>query len=214
MNKTNILIVDSHHLYIDGIKMNLQNHKNINVVADVKDENKAKRYLKENNVHLVITDIGLIQENEDNLLSFLKESTSEIKILLTFYPNKCHKLNNSLFNDADGLLLRDVSRKEFLNAISEILKGNTFYSKEALDFLVQKFKNDNKKSEAVKLLSSREHEILNLICQEYTSEQIANKLFISRRTVDTHRQHIIGKIGVKTIVGLVKFAIKNAIIEV
>ncbi|HBF87535.1 MAG TPA: hypothetical protein DDX39_02745 [Bacteroidales bacterium] len=212
-NKNNILIVDSHPIFVEGIRTVFQNLKDVYIIADECDVDMAIEQTKNKRINLIIVEIIKNHEKVNNLITHLKSNSPHLKILLLLHLNYDGILNESLFNEATGIILRNSSKEEFLTAVNEVLINNTFYSKDVLQLIVQKFKLNHKKADVLSILSNREFQILKLICQEFSSQEIAEKLFISRRTVDTHRQHIIEKTKLKSIVGLIKFAIRNSIID-
>jgi DNA-binding NarL/FixJ family response regulator len=121
-------------------------------------------------------------------------------------------VNEILQTEAEGFILKNTGKHELVSALNQITEGGTFYSREVLMSLMQQVKDKKIEPEPVQL-TDREIEVLHLICEEYSSEQIAEKLFISKRTVDTHRQHIYEKTQCKTIVSLIKFGIRNNLVK-
>jgi DNA-binding NarL/FixJ family response regulator len=121
-------------------------------------------------------------------------------------------VNEILLSEAEGYILKNTSREEFFNAIDRLLDNNTYYSKEVLSILLNRVKKEAKISNKTKQLTERELEIVKLIAMEYSSEQIAEKLFISKHTVDTHRKNILQKTETRTLVGLIRFAYENSLL--
>ena len=99
-----------------------------------------------------------------------------------------------------------------VTAVTDVLNDNTHYGREVLNVMLQKIQTDKKREEVKKVLSARELEILQLIIEEYSSEEIGEKLFISKRTVETHRANILEKTGCHNIIGLIKYAVRNKLV--
>jgi DNA-binding NarL/FixJ family response regulator len=111
--------------------------------------------------------------------------------------------------EAEGYILKNSNKKELLNAINRIADHSTYYSNEVISIMTENFITRERIKDKTQELSSREKEIIALICQEFTTAEIADKLFLSPLTVETHRKNILRKTNSKTIVGLIKFAINN-----
>ena len=119
-------------------------------------------------------------------------------------------IKESIAAEADGYILKNSGKEEFLEAIQRIMNDGTYYSQAILPVIFKIMKNEQPVARFGPL-TSREQEILQLIMQELTSEEIADKLFISKKTVDNHRAHLLEKTACKSTIGLVKFAIQNGI---
>ena len=113
--------------------------------------------------------------------------------------------------EADGYILKNLGKKELLTALHRITNGGTYFSEAILPIIYNQYQKEKIKDNVLRQLTTRELEILQLIIKEQTSEEIANALFISKKTVDNHRANILEKTGCKTTVGLVKWAIKNGV---
>ena len=210
----NILMVDDHQMFIDGIKSLLRKEQKFKITAEALSGKSALEILKSQKVELIITDISMPEMSGIELTKKVKEKYPQIKVLVLTMHNTIEIAEAVMMSEAEGYVLKNTGKTELINALETIWNGSTFYSTEVLNTLMQtirKEKNDDIKTIE---LSERELEVLKLICEENSSEQIAKKLFISRRTVDTHRIHIYEKTGCKTIVSLIKFAIKNNMVEI
>lgn len=207
--KIKILIADDHQMFIDGLKALLQFEKNIEVIAQALRGDDAYDILCKQDIDLLITDISMPGMTGIELTKKVKDKFPHVKVLVVSMYNDREIVSEILLAEADGYILKNTSKQELLSAINKLTDHGTYYSNEILSIMLEKIKKEKKQEGETKLLSPRELEIIKLIMQEYSSEQIAEKLFISKSTVDTHRKNILEKSQMKTLVGLCKFAFRN-----
>lgn len=211
-----ILIVDDHAMFIDGIRSLLRKEKDLLVVAEANSGEEALSILEKTEVDLVVTDISMPGMSGTELAKKIKEKDPELKVLVLTMYNDREIINEILLTEAEGYILKNTGKQELLKAIDRIVNGGTYYSNEVMEIILDNIKRDHVKTpeeEKVKELTQRELEILQLICEEYSTADIAEELFISPRTVETHRKHILQKTQAKTIVGLIKFALANKLVD-
>lgn len=214
MNKEiNILIADDHQMFIDGIKSLLRKETNITFVGEASNGVEALNFLKVKKVDLLITDISMPEMDGIELTKTVKQHYPEIKVLVLSMHDDKQIISEILLAEAEGYILKNTGKEELTKAIEYIIEGSTHYSKEVLSIMMQQFKKQEQNNKETKSLTERELEILKLIVQEYSTAAIAEQLFISPRTVDTHRKHIMQKTQSKTIIGLIKFAFRNGIVN-
>lgn len=207
-----VLIVDDHQMFIDGIKLLLKNNRNIQVVAEAHNGLEALEVISSTSIDLVITDINMPEMNGVELTKIIKKDFHDIKVLVLTMYNDIETVHEIIGSEAEGYILKNTGKQELINAINKIADNGTYYSNEVISLLSEKLAI--KKTTAPKIdLTIREIEILQLICEENTTADIAKKLFISAHTVDTHRKHICQKIGTKTILGLMRYAIENNLLK-
>ncbi len=209
-NPIKVLIVDDHLMFIDGLKSILSlNDKTFCIKSAIHAE-EAFECIKDQSFDLVITDISLPGMNGIDLTKKIKKYNPDIPVLvLSMYVGR-ELVKEILYAEAEGYLLKKASKEELFKAIDKTLNGGTYYSSDIttimMDLISQKHSNKlSSKSE----LTSREREILQLICQEYSSKEIADKLCISTCTVETHRRSMFLKTGAKSVVGLIRYAVEN-----
>lgn len=208
-----VLIADDHQMFLDGLKALLKREKNIQVIGEVSNGTQALEFIKKNTPDLLITDISMPGMSGVELTREVKHRYPEVKVLvLTMYNDK-EIVGEILMSEAEGYILKNTGRQELSNAINRIIDNSTYYSNEVLNIMMTRMKKQKSIEKNTALLTSREIEIIKLIMEELSSEEIADKLFISKRTVDTHRKNIIQKTNTKTLVGLLKFAIENNLAE-
>ncbi len=215
MNKIRILIADDHEIFRDGIRALLEKEKNIEVIGDAANGSEVINFLENNEVDVILMDIDMGNINGIDATFNLKKKYPEVNVLALSMYGEYNYILKMIEAGANGYILKNAGKEEMLTAINSVAAGGSYFSREVS---MRLFENINKlqKSTANKSeipLTNREIEILKLIAQEYSNAEIADKLFISIRTVDTHRRNLIEKLGVKNTAGLVKYAMKKGLID-
>lgn len=209
-----ILIADDHQMFIDGLKALLKREKELLVIGEVSSGLHALEFISHTQPDLLITDISMPGMNGVELTRWVKQHYPEVKVLVVTMYNDREIVNEILMSEAEGYILKNTGKQELINAIKRIANDSTYYSSEVLNIMMTRLKKQKNIEKNTALLTPREVEIVKLIMEELSSEEIADKLFISKRTVDTHRKNIIQKTNTRTIVGLLKFAIENNLTEI
>jgi DNA-binding NarL/FixJ family response regulator len=204
-----ILIADDHQMFIDGLKALLKREKNFQIIGEVSSGGQAIEFIGKTQPDLLITDISMPGMSGVELTRWVKQNYPDIKVLVLTMYNDREIVNEILMSEAEGYILKNTGKQELISAINRINDNSTYYSTEVLNIMMTRLKKQKTIEKNTALLTPREIEIVKLIMEELSSEEIADKLFISKRTVDTHRKNIIAKTNTRTIVGLLKFAIEN-----
>lgn len=200
---TRILIADDHAMFIDGIKSLLRKFDKAEIVAEANDGQEALEILKDGGIDMLVTDINMPGMSGTEFTKIVKSDFPEVKVLVLTMYNDREIINEILLAEAEeGYILKNTGKQELITAINRLADDGTYYSN----------KPPKPEDDRVKDLTPRELEILQLICEELSTAEISQKLYISPRTVETHRKHIIQKTQVKTIVGLIKLAIENKLV--
>lgn len=210
--KIKVLVADDHQLFVDGVKLILKKHPDVQVVAEAGDGASLLSLLKETAIDLVITDLSMPGMKGIELVKAIKQKYPQIKLLVVTMHNEQEIISEILQAEAEGYILKNSGKTEMLEAVDDLMNGKTHYDKEVLHLLVQKIKKEKQTVTKAKPLTERELQILSLIVKEFTSKEIAEQLGISKQTVDTHRQHIMEKTGAQTLVGLIKYALSSGVI--
>jgi DNA-binding NarL/FixJ family response regulator len=210
----NFLLADDHRLFAEGLLFILQKHFREATVAVVDSGEEAWRRIEENpnEFQLLITDISMHKMSGIELTKSVKQKFPQIKVLVLSMHNEREIVSAILDAEAEGYILKNSTAQDIANAVNDIMNGSTHYGREVLNVMLQKMQVDKKKEEVKKVLSARELEILQLIIEEYSSEQIGEKLFISKRTVETHRANILEKTECHNIIGLIKYAVRHKLV--
>ena len=211
-----LLLTDDHQMLLDGIRSLLRKEKDIEIVAEATNGKTALEILQqhantENPIDVLLTDISMPEMDGIELTRLAKLRFPELKVLVLTMHNERALIEQMLAVEAEGYVLKNIGRRELIQAIKKVAEGSSHYSPEVLEVIMQKKKGEQQET-ATNSLTKRETEIVRLICKEYSSAEIAETLFISTRTVETHRKNILNKINVKNIVGLIKFAFQNQLV--
>jgi DNA-binding NarL/FixJ family response regulator len=207
-NKYKILIADDHTLFREGLKLILMELDDIEVIADVSNGRELVETAGILAPDLVIMDINMPQMNGIEASRILAKEHPEIKILVISMYGDEQYYNRVIENGVKGFILKDADNSELRGAVRAILNGQTYFSQELLLRLIR-----SKKSTATISLTSREQEVLELICQGSGTAEISSRLFLSERTIENHKASLFGKTGCKNSLSLVIFAVKNNLVS-
>ena len=212
-SKRKIILVDDHTLFRNGLRILLNNMENYRVVAEAANGKQFIDLLEKEVPDLVLLDINMPVMDGIEAATIAHEKYPNLKIItLSMYGEEdyYYKMVNA---GVKGFVLKNSDIKEVKNALDIVYEGGSFFSSELLQNLVNSLKSSVKSKEFHNELSERETEILILICQGLSNQEIGDKLFISKRTVDKHRANILEKSESKNTAQLVVYAIKNRLVE-
>ena len=199
------ILVDDHAIIIDGVKAILVQHPLVKVIHTAQSADEALQWFKTNEADLLITDYSMPGLDAVSFIKTVKRILPRIKIIILSMHEEIHLTKEILKSGVNAYILKKDTQKELLQAIEEVNAGRIYLSQDISKQMIQNMNNPDEG----KLLTEREKEILRLITQEYNNKQIAESLFISERTVETHRKNIFRKTGTNSLVGLIKFAFAN-----
>jgi DNA-binding NarL/FixJ family response regulator len=205
---TKLFIVDDHNIVIEGILSLLQNSEGITMLGTAQTAAICLDFLQKNEVDVILMDINLPDMSGLDLCKTVKQNYPEIKILALSTFNQISYINKMMANGANGYLLKNTTKDELLQAINAVITGNTFLSFEVNE-IVKTAKNNVTN---IPILTKRETDILKLVAEGLTNNQIGEKLFISPDTVDSHRKNLHTKLGVNNTAMLVRYAIENGLV--
>ncbi|MES2397472.1 MAG: response regulator transcription factor [Bacteroidota bacterium] len=213
----NIMIVDDHQIIIDGIKSVLGDVKNMFVIAEANNGRDAIAILEKKTVDIILMDIAMPILNGCDATAIITARYPLIKVIaLTTYDEKSI-VKKMLGSGASGYVLKNINKEILIEAIDTVAKGEIYYSSEIPILLATSSAappiTQKKQATYISLLSSREIEILQHIANGLSSNEIADKLFLSSKTIETHRTNIMRKLNIRNVVGLVKFALKSGLVE-
>ena len=209
-----VFIVDDHEIFRNGLKLVFSKNKEIDVVGESGSGEEFLQLMDNIDFDVVLMDIKMkgINGIETTEKAMLKKPDLKVLVLSTFGEEEF--LQQIINAGARGFLLKNVDKQTLFNAISLVHNNQNYFSPELLPFFTNKFINRNNHDEHEAELSKRELEVLVLISEGLTNAEIADKLFISIRTVDTHKNNLISKTGSKNVVSLLIYAIKNNIVSI
>ncbi len=197
--KASVFIVDDHYMVIEGIRSLLQNEKNIEWMGHATNAASCIGFLKQQQPDVILMDVNLPDQSGTDLCKQVKQLYPKVFVIGLSTFNQQPVIRNMMENGASGYLLKNATREELLTAILTVMAGKTYFSAEASLSLREQ---DNE----LPLISRREKEVLLLIADGFTNAEIAEKLFISVATVNTHRKSLLSKFRVNNTAGLIKLA--------
>jgi DNA-binding NarL/FixJ family response regulator len=210
-----VLIADDHKIFRDGLKSLMEGESDIKVIGDAADGNQVLLLLQNLQPDVILMDISMGEAGGIATTQIVREKYPDIKVLVLSMHSESSYILKMLELGASGYMLKDAGKAEMLSAIRTVASGNSYYSSAVSAKLVEALTRRNKavtKRDDIPL-TPRELEMLKLIAEEYSNQEIANKLFISIRTVDTHKRNLLEKLKVKNTAGLVKYALKKGLLE-
>lgn len=203
-----VFLTDDHAILIGGLIKIIEAEPDLEVVGSAGSVQETMDRLTQLKVDLLITDYNLPDDDGLTLVRKVKRKYPDMKILVLSMHDEAHLVKEILKEGIDGYLIKKDSHKELIDAIYAIRSGKNYLSADINSMLIRGLHGDADG----RLLTDREREILKLIAKEYTNKDIAEELFISERTVETHRKNIFRKTGTNNLVGLIKFAYANNLI--
>ncbi|MDZ7715181.1 MAG: response regulator transcription factor [Balneolaceae bacterium] len=215
MSNIKIMLVDDHDIVRDGIRALLEDEVGFEIVAEAENGVEALQACQEHeDLDIIIMDISMPEMNGIKATEKIKEDYPDIKVLALTMMDEDQHIRQMIEAGASGYILKSSDRKELVTAITAILDGKHYFSEDtAHSVMMDLVKGGGESKSDPDKLTVRELEVLELIVKELTNQQIAEKLFISVRTVDAHRRNLLQKSGAKNTAGLVTYAIKNNLVE-
>lgn len=209
--KISLAIVDDHQIVIDGLKSLLQGYDQFKVVLECTEPLQMPKLLEQTKVDILLTDVMMPGINGAELSKLVHKNFPAIKILALSMSGQ-GDLVNQMIEDADiaGYVLKNIGKKELITALEKISDGGIYFSDDVLQEMTRA--SELKKESEDAHLTVREIEIIKLIEKELNNKQIAETLFLSERTVETHRKNIFRKTKTSGVIGLIKYAYEHKII--
>ena len=214
MERLNLMIVDDHKLFREGLKLLLKNLEEVGEVWEAADGEVFLNMIKTHHPDVVLMDIEMPKLNGIDATARALESHPDLKILALSMFGDEEYFQKMVDAGVCGFLLKNSEFSEVKKAILSVAQGNNYFTEEILYKLVNRFKTKTASPEPALVLSDRELEVLLLICKGFSNQEIADQLFISKRTVDHHRASLLTKTNTRNTASLVIHAIKNKMIEV
>ncbi len=209
--KIYLAIVDDHQIVIDGVKSLLLGHDQFEVVVECTQPVQMLDLLEKKRVDILLTDVMMPVMNGAELSKAVHQRFPAIKILALSMSGQ-GELVNQMIDEADisGYVLKNIGKQELIRALEKISVGGIYFGDEVLQEMAKA--SELKKDHEEAHLTAREIEIIRLIEREMTNKQIAETLFLSERTVETHRKNIFRKTNTSSVIGLIKYAYEHKLI--
>lgn len=212
--KLNILIVDDHEFFRNGLKMVINRLKYARVIGEASNGKEFLELLRQKEPDIVLIDIQMPLMNGIEATRRALEEYPDLKIVaLTMFDDEEY-VQSMIDAGARGFLLKNITREVLDQALQAVNAGKNYYSPELWEFFTKKVVSETRPDEEDLQLTRREKEILQLICDGLSNKEIADRLFISERTVIGHKSNLLAKTNTKSSVGLLSYAIKNRLVEI
>ena len=211
-----VFITDDHEIYLEGLSLLLGKQEGVEVIGTATSGKQLLEQIKHLQADILLLDVYLPDLGEEEILQQIRAARPDLSIIYltllrgTRYIHKLSKYN------IQGYILKNASLEELLQALRSVQDGGSYFSRDIhIGDRDEDFRNTItiEDRQIDEILSRRELEVLRLICKEFSNAEIADKLFLSVSTVETHRKNLIAKLGVNNTVGLVKFALRNNLID-
>jgi DNA-binding NarL/FixJ family response regulator len=206
-----IFIADDHKLFREGVSSLLSTIENFEISGEASNGNEVMELLKSRSTDVILMDINMPEKDGIETAEAVRSTYPEIKIIMLTMLTDKDSIERVLKIGVEGYLPKDAGKAELKEAITKVINGEKHYNNQVFNIIAEGYKSDNV-TQAVRL-TPREEEILKLICNELTTQEIADKLYISFNTVETHRKNLLHKTGSKNSLGLLKFAIENKLFK-
>lgn len=201
MDKIKVLVTDDHPMVLEGMKSMLQQISFVEITGIAGNAFEAMEQIKKNRPHIVITDINMPEISGMELTQKIRNEFPEVKVIAMSTFKERSYISQMIQSGASGYLVKSASKEEIEEAILSVYEGKLYMSLDINLSTAEKNELNN-----IPVLSSREKEVLQLIADGLTNPQIADKLFISLHTVDSHRKNLLTKFGVNNTASLIKLA--------
>ena len=211
----NVAIVDDHKIFRDGVISILEDVDDIQIIWSTANTAETLKMLESQLPDVLLMDLTLGKESGITLTKLILEKFDSLKIMALSMHHEDTYIIKVLELGAKGYILKDAGSEEMIRAVRVVSAGDSYFSQKASEIILRNISGSAKakvdKTETD--LTKREIEILKLICEEYSNPEIAELLFISVRTVDTHRRNLLEKLGVRNTAGMVKYALRHGIVK-
>lgn len=205
-------IVDDHQIVIDGLKSLIDGHDAFTVAIESTNPVQMLDELKKTPVDILLTDVMMPQMNGAELAKEVRKQFPKIKILALSMSGQGDVVNRMIEEaDISGYVVKNIGKKDLIHALEKIAAGGLYFTDEIIAEMTRASEMQKVNEEAN--LSAREIEVIKLIEKEYSNKLIADTLFLSERTVETHRKNIFRKTKTNSVIGLIKYAYEHRLIE-
>lgn len=212
MNTTRLLLVDDHQLILDSLQTLFASIPGVVIVGTVSDSRRVAEILAKTSIDVLLCDLHMPYLSGIDLTLCLRKTHPAVKVLLLTMAEDAPTIREAVRAGVAGYALKRAGRDELEKAVTTLRQGRRYFSPEVMDQLAYLNETSAGEHDPLTALTDREVDVLRLIADENPTHRIAEKLFISVPTVETHRRHLMQKLGVKSVVGMVKFAMKHGLV--
>jgi len=207
-----ILIADDHGVVAEGLKHLIDAQQDMEVIAIVADGREAVRVAKETTPDVVLMDLSMPELNGADATRAILGERAECKVIVLSMYAEREYVRRALKAGAAGYVVKRSAAKEVVDAIRAVNAGQRYLSPRVADVVIDDYAGDGK-ADLLEKLSAREREVLQLLAEGKTGSQIAERLALSQKTVETYRARLVEKLGIRDVAGLVKFAIQRGLVS-
>ena len=213
MNQIRLILADDHKLFRMGLRQLLDRQKLVAVVGEAADGFEAASLAQDLKPDIVLMDISMPELNGIEATRRIVDHDPAVRVIILSMHADRRYIQESLRAGATGYLLKDSAPEELLRAVAKVMRGQFYLSAKINAQVIADFirLTDSEKPTPFSLLSAREREVLQLLAEGKSTREIADKLNVSAKTVETHRQHIMDKLNMHTIAELTKYAIREGL---
>jgi DNA-binding NarL/FixJ family response regulator len=201
-----VFIVDDHYMVIEGIRTMLQYEKDIEMIGHASNADSCLSFVKNKQPDVILMDINMPGKSGVELCKEVRDMYPDIFVIGLSTYNQFTFIDAMMKNGASGYLLKNAGSKEITQAIQSVVQGKIYLSTEAATML------KNAAHESTPVLTKRENEVLRMIAEGHTNPEIADKLFLSLSTVDTHRKSLMRKLNIRNTALLIRYAVDHNIV--
>jgi DNA-binding NarL/FixJ family response regulator len=212
--KISVLIADDHTIVRDGLRLILESTGEVRVIAEAKNGKEAVQYFRKYNPDVILMDIGMPEMNGISATEAIHAENPSAHIIMLSMQSSLEDIYRALKAGAIGYLMKESAASEVVDAIKAASQGKRFLSRQVDDILIDGYihqRSTSKDMSPLESLSPREREVLQLVAEGKSSNEIGTSLFLSVKTVETYRSRLMQKLGLKDIPALVKFAIQHGL---
>jgi len=213
--KTNILIADDHPIVLRGLRMVLDAQPDLEVVAEASDGDQAVERAVSGEIHLAILDISMPRKTGLQAAREITHRRPEVRVLMLSMHDNEQYLFEAIRAGASGYVLKSAVDRDLVEACRAAMRGEPFLYPGAVRALMREYLERARAGEALhtELLTPREEEIVKLVAEAHTNDEIGELLFISKKTVERHRANILEKLGMRDRVELTRYAIRRGLVQ-
>ncbi|MES2265333.1 MAG: response regulator transcription factor [Bacteroidota bacterium] len=204
-----IFIVDDHQMVIDGLRLIIDTINGFDIVGESTSAHQALDMLATTHADILLTDVSMPEMSGIELTRLVKKKFPHVKIIALSMFSESQVVAEMIDAGISGYILKNTGKQELIEALNKVSSGQNYFGQDITLQFMKSFKRNQDESSR---LTDREVEIIRLIEQDFGNKQIADMLFISERTVETHRKNILRKTNTQTVVGLLKYAYERKII--
>ena len=213
MDTIKIAVIDDHEVVINGLKAMFAGHEQFTITFTTTDAHTLLAHLDSNKIDVLLMDIQMPGTSGVDLCKIVNKKQATTKILAFTSFDDSHYIRQVMRNGASGYLLKNADKQTIFSAIETVMGGSEFLDESVKKILLHESLTGQRRSMFDIPLTKREKEILKLVGEGLSNQEVADKLFISLRTVETHRLNLSQKLGAKNAAGLVKEAIRRGLVD-